>query len=79
MVLTCGDDLRDGLLLREKYMTSGFVELVDALDDLDPGLLGGFLGQIDLDAAGAHWRERLEGSEDERAAASLLMERVADA
>lgn len=72
-------DLRSALELRDPHDADGVIKFVEALDDLDPGLLTEILSRADLGAARARWEERAQGSDEEQAAAAvLLLERSRD-
>ena len=78
MVAASEAELLDGLLLRETHrnVLAELGDFVAALDELDPGLLTEYLSRLDLEVARGNWHDRSEGSDDEQAAAQLLLARV---
>jgi hypothetical protein len=57
-------------------MAEHLAAFVEAVDAVDPTLLGQLLSDVDPDVVRQTWRDRLIGSQDERMAARLLVDRA---
>ena len=70
----------EGFALTEPDRTEHLSDFVAALDAVDPQLVASILDQAEsVTTYETHWMARLAGSEEERAAASLLIERAIQA
>lgn len=69
-------EILQGFELAQTNMTEHLVEFVSAVDAVDPGFVADVLAQGAAAAYEEHWRARLAGGDDERAAASVLVDRA---
>ena len=69
-------DVLQGFELAQTNMTEHLVDFVAAADVVDPSFVADLVAQAPPEAYEEHWRARLAGGDDERAAASLLVDRA---
>jgi hypothetical protein len=79
VVIASRDAVIEGLALRHANTVGDLPDFASALDRIDPALLTGLVGALDPGVVYETWSSRLSGSDDERAAALLLIERAREA